>query len=79
LLSTRENSICVKILVAFRKDFYKLFLTLPFFLYKIQLHRRLLFDDAFGVGEPLNETAYGTGLVARGKHWLLVAGEGTGR
>ncbi len=32
------------------------------------LSRRLLFDDAFGVGEALNETAFGTGLVARGKH-----------
>ncbi|CAL8126674.1 unnamed protein product [Orchesella dallaii] len=45
---------------------------------ELMLHRRLLFDDAFGVGEPLNETAFGTGLVARGKHWLLLAGEGTG-
>lgn len=44
----------------------------------MQVHRRLLFDDAFGVGEALNESAYGTGLVARGKHWLLLAGEGTG-
>ena len=37
---------------------------------EIMLHRRLLFDDAFGVGEPLNESAYGQGLVVRGKHWL---------
>lgn len=29
---------------------------------------RLLYDDAFGVGEPLNESAYGVGLVARGRH-----------
>jgi hypothetical protein len=28
----------------------------------------MLFDDSFGVGEPLNETAFGTGLVIRGKH-----------
>ena len=34
------------------------------------IHRRLLYDDAFGVGEALNETAFGQGLVARGKHWL---------
>lgn len=27
-------------------------------------------DDAFGVSEALNETAYGTGLVARGQHYL---------
>lgn len=44
----------------------------------LQVHRRLLWDDAFGVDEALNETAYGTGLVARGRHWLLLAGEGTG-
>lgn len=30
--------------------------------------RRLLHDDAFGVGEALNETAFGEGLVVRGKH-----------
>ncbi|CAF4616886.1 unnamed protein product, partial [Didymodactylos carnosus] len=24
------------------------------------------------VGEPLNETAYNTGLVVRGKHFILV-------
>ena len=35
------------------------------------LHRRLLVDDHWGVGEALNEMAYGTGLVARGKHYIL--------
>lgn len=35
------------------------------------VHRRLLDDDAFGVGEPLNETAFNEGLVARGKHYLI--------
>lgn len=35
------------------------------------MHRRLLNDDAFGVGEALNEQEYGRGLVARGKHWLV--------
>ena len=30
--------------------------------------RRLLFDDAFGVGEPLDEKAYSEGLVVRGVH-----------
>ncbi|XP_042885144.1 lysosomal alpha-mannosidase-like isoform X3 [Penaeus japonicus] len=38
---------------------------------ELMLHRRLLHDDAFGVGEPLNETAFGEGLVARGKLYLL--------
>ncbi|XP_053673637.1 lysosomal alpha-mannosidase-like [Anopheles nili] len=37
---------------------------------ELMVHRRLLKDDRFGVGEALNETQYGAGLVARGKHWL---------
>lgn len=41
-----------------------------------QIHRRLLHDDAFGVGEPLNETAYGVGLAARGTHWLMLGNSG---
>ncbi|TMW44856.1 hypothetical protein DOY81_010061 [Sarcophaga bullata] len=36
------------------------------------LHRRLLHDDAFGVGEALNETYNGKGLVARGKVHLIL-------
>ena len=39
------------------------------------LHRRLFNDDAFGVGEALNETAFGVGLVARGKHRVLLCDE----
>ncbi|XP_062548695.1 lysosomal alpha-mannosidase-like [Armigeres subalbatus] len=39
---------------------------------ELMVHRRLLRDDAFGVGEALNETAYGVGLIARGKHYLLI-------
>ena len=39
---------------------------------ELMLHRRLLDDDAFGVGEALNEQAYGTGLVAVGKHLVLL-------
>lgn len=31
----------------------------------------MLHDDEWGVDEALNETAYGQGLVARGKHWLV--------
>ena len=38
---------------------------------ELMVHRRLLDDDAFGVGEALNETAFGVGLVARGKHFLV--------
>uniref|UniRef100_A0A6E8VVM0 Alpha-mannosidase n=1 Tax=Anopheles coluzzii TaxID=1518534 RepID=A0A6E8VVM0_ANOCL len=38
---------------------------------ELMVHRRLLRDDAFGVGEALNETQYGAGIVARGKHWLF--------
>jgi lysosomal alpha-mannosidase len=36
-----------------------------------QVHRRLLNDDAFGVGEALNEIAYGKGLVVRGQHYVV--------
>ncbi len=39
---------------------------------EFMVHRRLLDDDAFGVGEALNEVAFGQGLVVRGKHWLQV-------
>jgi len=39
---------------------------------EIMLHRRLLYDDSFGVGEALNEEAYNTGLVARGKHFVSI-------
>lgn len=40
---------------------------------ELMLHRRLLRDDAFGVGEALNETDYGKGLVARGKVYLILS------
>lgn len=43
---------------------------------ELMVHRRLLHDDGYGVSEPLNETAYGTGLVARGRHVVLV-GDGS--
>jgi lysosomal alpha-mannosidase len=36
------------------------------------VHRRTLYDDAQGVHEPMNETAYGTGLVIRGQHFLVL-------
>ncbi|XP_078036305.1 lysosomal alpha-mannosidase II isoform X1 [Augochlora pura] len=38
---------------------------------ELMIHRRLLHDDAFGVGEALDEVAFGYGLVARGSHYLL--------
>lgn len=34
------------------------------------MHRRIFHDDAFGVDEALNETAFGVGLVARGQHYF---------
>ncbi|EDX04287.1 GD22382 [Drosophila simulans] len=36
------------------------------------LHRRHLFNDGGGVGEALNETQYGKGLIARGKLYLIL-------
>ncbi|XP_076763477.1 lysosomal alpha-mannosidase II isoform X2 [Xylocopa sonorina] len=38
---------------------------------ELMLHRRLLKDDAFGVGEALNESAFGEGLVVRGSHYVV--------
>ncbi|XP_046734865.1 lysosomal alpha-mannosidase isoform X3 [Diprion similis] len=38
---------------------------------ELMLHRRILHDDAFGVGEALNEIAYGKGLVVRGRHQII--------
>nr|BAN21200.1 lysosomal alpha-mannosidase [Riptortus pedestris] len=43
------------------------------------VHRRLTHDDAFGVGEALNETAFGEGLVARGSIWLFAGNAEKGR
>lgn len=39
---------------------------------KYQLHRRLLYDDDKGVSEPLNETAFETGLIVRGTHTVQI-------
>ncbi|XP_068085422.1 lysosomal alpha-mannosidase-like [Anabrus simplex] len=38
---------------------------------ELMVHRRLLYDDGFGVGEALDEIAFGKGVVARGTHWLM--------
>jgi lysosomal alpha-mannosidase len=39
---------------------------------EIMVHRRILHDDSLGISEPLNETAFGQGLVVRGKHVLIL-------
>ncbi|CAF4081263.1 unnamed protein product [Adineta steineri] len=39
---------------------------------ELMIHRRLLYDDNLGVGEALNESAFGHGLVIRGKHFLNI-------
>ena len=38
---------------------------------EVMVHRRCEVDDWFGVGEALQEEAYGAGLVARGQHTIL--------
>ena len=38
---------------------------------EVMIHRRLLYDDAFGVNEALNEEAFGAGLVVKGHHYII--------
>ncbi|XP_055640599.1 lysosomal alpha-mannosidase-like isoform X1 [Toxorhynchites rutilus septentrionalis] len=44
---------------------------------ELMVHRRLLHDDSFGVDEALDERAYGKGLVARGKHYIMFGSKAT--
>ncbi|XP_050306367.1 lysosomal alpha-mannosidase-like [Anthonomus grandis grandis] len=47
---------------------------------ELMVHRNCLHDDAFGVGEALNETAFGKGLVVKGSHYLIIGKtNGTGQ
>ncbi|XP_052852729.1 lysosomal alpha-mannosidase-like [Drosophila gunungcola] len=39
---------------------------------ELMLHRRLVRDDGYGVGEALNELKYGQPMVARGKVYLIL-------
>ncbi|XP_050297666.1 lysosomal alpha-mannosidase-like [Anthonomus grandis grandis] len=39
---------------------------------ELMVHRRMLKDDNKGVDEPLNETEFGQGIVARGQHYLVL-------
>ena len=45
---------------------------------EIMVHRRTHEDDGKGVGEPLNERAFGKGLVARGKHQIAMLDSANG-
>ncbi|XP_044269574.1 lysosomal alpha-mannosidase-like isoform X2 [Tribolium madens] len=38
---------------------------------ELMVHRKLVHDDGFGVGEALREVEYGRGLYARGQHYLV--------
>jgi lysosomal alpha-mannosidase len=38
---------------------------------ELMVHRRLVRDDGYGVGEALREQEYGKGLYARGQHYLV--------
>ena len=40
---------------------------------ELMVHRRLLYDDAFGVDEALIEPGYGEGLIVRGTHYFMVS------
>merc|ERR1719295_2313401 len=42
---------------------------------ELMVHRQCLLDDYFGVGESLEEKAFGEGLVARGSHLLVRSSE----
>ncbi|XP_069699538.1 lysosomal alpha-mannosidase-like [Periplaneta americana] len=43
---------------------------------ELMVHRRLLRDDGFGVGEALNEQHFGKGLLARGRHYVMAGAIG---
>ena len=42
------------------------------------VHRRTFVDDRYGVGEALDEHAFGLPLVARGKHLLFLGSQEEG-
>ena len=45
---------------------------------ELMIHRRTFVDDRYGVGEALDEQAFGLPLVARGKHLIFLGNQEEG-
>ena len=46
---------------------------------ELMIHRRTFVDDRYGVGEALDEQAFGLPLVGRGKHLIFLGNQEEGK